>query len=364
MATNQITINFSPCSPAISYRVFYREIGDVSFIEWPVEFTSSPIVFEVEGPEGQLYEGYIVSVCEGDVIGPEVPWTGEPPISGEPGCCDPDVIDAVAETIIPDGSGSSSVGSGFLRLVYNVNMSGETVSDWNTFFGTAIFDSVVYSAGGTVVDLYTSGTMAMPGDRYFEDTTILKVLDFADCVTSVEGHAFLNAENLLEIDLPACATADDAAFASCSFLNYVNIPLVTIINAQLFAGCSALTNPNLIIGDVTFIDDDAFNFSGFTDINFPNCTFAGVGALRTMPNLSTVSLPSCTSVGIECFRGDNSITSIDLSSCTTMGPTTGDDDVFLLMTGNTLTLTIPTATATDGDVVTLQANNTVTLILV
>src|SRR6187549_2364241 len=136
MATNQITINFSPCSPAISYRVFYREVGDVSFIEWPVEFTSSPIIFEVEGPEGQLYEGYIVSVCEGDVIGPEVPWTGEPPISGEPGCCDPDVIDAVAETIIPDGSGSgSSVGGGFLRLVYNVNMSGESLNDWNTFFG-------------------------------------------------------------------------------------------------------------------------------------------------------------------------------------------------------------------------------------
>ena len=359
---NQITINFTPCSPATSYRVFYREVGDVSFIEWPDEFTSSPIIFEVEGPTDQPYEGYIVSVCEGDIIGPQVSW--ETVLCPPPeGCCDPTVIDAVAETIISDGSESGSL-TGFLRLVYNVNMSGESISDWNTFFGTTIFDSVVYSAGGTVVDLYTSGTFSMPGDRYFEDMTILKVLDFADCLTAIEGHAFLNAENLLEIDLPACVTADDASFASCNLLNYVNLPLVTVINAQLFAGCSMLTNPNLIVGYITFVDDDAFNFSGFTDINFPNCTFAGVGAFRTMPNLSTVSLPSCTTVETECFRGDNAITSIDLSSCTNMGPTTGDDDVFLLIVGNTLTLTIPTATATDGDVVTLQANNSVTLILV
>jgi len=55
---------------------------------------------------------------------------------------------------------------------------------------------------------------------------------------------------------------------------------------------------------------------------------------------------------------------ISLPSCATLGSTTGDDNVFVNITGNTITLTILTATATDGDVVTLQANNTVTLILV
>ena len=388
MATNQITINFSPCSPAISYRVFYREIGDVSFIEWPDEFTSSPIVFEVEGPDGQLYEGLLVSVCEGDVTGPEVPWTGEPPISGEPGCCDPDVIDAVAETIIPDGSGSSSAGGNFLRLVYNVNMSGESVSDWNAFFGNTSFTSVVYSAGGTVVDLYGSGTFnfgAGFSGLFTNNMTIIRVLDFADVVTEITGHTFTGAENFIEIDCPACTVVDSGAFFGCSSLTDVSLPLLTAISDQLFVGTTVLAN--LTLGDIITVGIDSFVGCGIPNLNFPDCTSAGLGAFRGMLNIGSLSLPSCTSVGEFCFEdmpniaivslpvctsvgqgafraNGPSLSNINLSSCSDLGGTTGNDNVFEFVVGNTITLTLLTATATDTDVTILQANNSVTLILV
>lgn len=78
MATNQITITFTPCSPAPAggYRVFYRPDGNVGpYREYPTGFTSSPIVFTDElDPPDQIYEGYLISNCGGGVFGDQVPF--------------------------------------------------------------------------------------------------------------------------------------------------------------------------------------------------------------------------------------------------------------------------------------------------
>lgn len=367
MAINQITIVFTPCSPAPSegYRVFYREVGEVDFIEHPDAFTSSPIIFQVIGPTDQPYEGYIVADCGDDLFSEEVPF--ETVLCPPPeGCCDPVVIDAEAETIIPDGSGSGSVsgseGSGFLRLVYNVDMSGESVNDWNVFFTTSIFDSVIYSAGGTVVDLYTTGTFTLTGSLFENNLTILRVLDFADCVVDIEGHCFAGCTNLIEVDCPACLTIANALFFNCELLTTVRLPLVTVIPSQGFAGTDVLNT--LVLGDVTTIGIDSFFACGIFTLNFPNCTTVGLGGFRFMPNIGGISLPSCTTIGDFAFQNVDNLGLISLPVCTDLGDTFGDDGVFDGITGQTITFTLLTATAGDGDVSDLQANNSVTLILV
>jgi BspA type Leucine rich repeat region (6 copies) len=383
---NRITINFTPCSPPPEngYRVFYREIGDVSFIEFPDEFTSSPIVFEVDGPTNQLYEGYIISDC-GDIVSEQVPF--ETVLCSElgDGCCDPEVIDAEAETIIPDGSGSSSVGGPFLRLVYNVNMSGETVDDWNTFFGTGIFDSVVYSGAGTVVDLYTTGTMSIAGSLFAENTTLVRILDFANCVESIGGSAFRLCTALLEIDLPALTSfGGSGAFFQCSSVTDVNIPLLTDTNVQTFAGCTSLANLNAPL--VTIVRVGAFTGCGIVSIDFPNCITIEDAGISGLPNLTSLNLPlvtsigedsmsfydslqvlnlpSCTTVGFRAFRFNNALTVLGLPLCTDLGGTAGDDLVFNFIAGCNIVFTLESTTAGDADVAYLQANNSVTLILV
>lgn len=387
MPTNQITINFTPCSPAPvdGYRVFYREVGDITYIEWPFAFTSSPIIFEVDGPTDQLYEGYIVSDC-GDFFGPEVPWVTSLPGSGSGFCCDPVVIDAEAETIIPDGSGSSSAGGDFLRLVYNVNMSGESLSNWNTFFATT-FTSVVYSVGGTTVDLYGAPPFTISANLFDGNTTIVRVLDFADCVVGLDGQVFRNCTALIEVDLPACAAILFAVFANCSAITTINLPLITAIPDQAFLNTTVLSTLNC--PDIITVGSDGMRGCGLANINFPDCITIANGGLAAMDNLvslslpnvttidevglsfadnlSVINLPSLVSCGIGAFRSNPTFvnyTTITLPVCSDLGGTTGDNEVFLGITGQNIVLTILTATATDADVVYLQANNSVTLILV
>lgn len=384
MATNQITIVFTPCSPAPvdGYRVFYREVGDVSYIEWPFAFTSSPIIFEVDGPTDQPYEGYIVSDC-GDFLGPEVPWETVS-CASVGGCCDPVVIDAEAETIIPDGSGSSSVGGEFLRLVYNVNMSGESLADWNTFFGISDFTAVVYSAGGTVVDLYISTTFTITNDLFFENTTIVRILDFAESVIAIEDNCFNNCTSLLEIDLPALLTIGQVSFFQCSSVTDVNIPLLTDVSIQAFAGCTNLAN--LTAPLVTIVRTGGFTGCGIVSIDFPNCTTIEAGGISGLPNLisinlplvttvgddgmsfydslTTLNLPSCTSVSVNAFRFNTALNVLGLPVCSNLGGTAGSDNVFNGITGQNIVFTLLAATASDTDVTILQANNSVTLILV
>lgn len=299
------------------------------------------------------------------------------------GCCDPVILTAEAETI--DGSGSGSSGGGdILRLVYNVDMSGESVSDWNTFFGVSYFDSVVYSAGGTVVDLHPVGTVTITAGLYEGNTQIVRVLDFANCVIDIENTAFRLCTSLLEVDLPALVTIGTTAFFQCTSVTDVNIPLLTDVSTQAFAGCTNLAN--LTAPLVTIVRNGAFTGCGLTTIDFPDCITIEDAGLSGMPNLTslnlpnvvtvgddgmsfydiltTLNLPSCTTVSVNAFRFNLSLTVLGLPVCSDLGGTTGDDLVFNGITGQTITFTLLTATAGDTDVTILQANNSVTLILV
>jgi hypothetical protein len=70
------------------------------------------------------------------------------------------------------------------------------------------------------------------------------------------------------------------------------------------------------------------------------------------------------------FIQNYSLTLINLPTITNLGSTVGNDNVFLDISGNTITLIVPSALMTcnsgnpDGDIQYLQANNTVTIITV
>lgn len=81
MATNRITINFTPCNPdpANGYVVSYRPTGsDEDLRVWPDNFFSTPIVFDDENDTaGTQYEGYIQGDCGDGQLGLNVPFVTE-----------------------------------------------------------------------------------------------------------------------------------------------------------------------------------------------------------------------------------------------------------------------------------------------
>lgn len=102
-------------------------------------------------------------------------------------------------------------------------------------------------------------------------------------------------------------------------------------------------------------------------VSLPACETAGNYCFYTCTAATTFDLPLLTTAGDYCFSDCTAATTFDLSSCTDLGGTTGDDYVFNVITGNTITVTCHAALLTcnegapDGDLCTLHANNTITV---
>jgi len=94
------------------------------------------------------------------------------------------------------------------------------------------------------------------------------------------------------------------------------------------------------------------------------------GAFQDCTELITAIFPACTSTSDSIFKTATALTTVTLPLCADLGGTTGDDSVFLNISGQTITLTIPTSRQTcnggapDGDIVALAAANTATIIYV
>ena len=121
------------------------------------------------------------------------------------------------------------------------------------------------------------------------------------------------------------------------------------------------------------LKDDLFNGLPIEQIldNQSNCIIAaGLRALANS-NLTTVDLPSVTTIGNKCFGNCYSLTYLSIPVCTAIGDDCGDNLVFNVITGQTITLIVSPyvmdcggSHVPDGDIATLIANNTVEIPLV
>lgn len=92
------------------------------------------------------------------------------------------------------------------------------------------------------------------------------------------------------------------------------------------------------------------------------------GVFKPCPLLTIADFDSVLIVPDSTFDGCTSLTACVLPVCTNLGSDQYDNNVFNGIVGNSITLTVPSAlmlnngAAPDGDILTLQANNTVTII--
>lgn len=116
-----------------------------------------------------------------------------------------------------------------------------------------------------------------------------------------------------------------------------------------------------------------FNGSTIEQIldNQSNCIIAAGGKAFANSNLQTVDLPSVTTIGNQCFDSCYSLTYLSIPVCTAIGDDCSNNNVFLDITGQTISLIVSPyvmdcggSHVPDGDITTLITNNTVSIPLV
>ena len=217
------------------------------------------------------------------------------------------------------------------------------VTDWNIFFdlpasGTS-FTSVLVS--GNTVSLYGGSGITLK-DSMFDDvnnygTHLISFIDNANCVIAAGYDVFgaynnLGCTGLTTVSLPACTSIGGLygyTFDNAISLTSVNLPSLTTMTDSIYTG-----------------------------YDFAHCT-----------SLTTISLPLVQNVSNSCFSNCYLLTSINLPSCTSLGSDVNDNNVFVAIGENTITLTVSDVLMScngglpDGDIQTLQSFNIVNIII-
>ena len=254
------------------------------------------------------------------------------------------------------------------------------VANWNTYFDLPTNGNPFISVTvvGDEVQLF-GGSNIVTKDSLFDQpdslgTFLLSVIDEAGCIIELGYDTFgqdsnSGCENLLSVNFPNVITAGNLCFYNCTSLTTIQLPSLITAGNESFNSCTSLTTINLPSLTTSGISCFSQN-SSLVTVNLPALLTANDNSFFNCDVLATINLPSLTTIGYGSFGSCISLTSISLPSCTNLGGTVGDDLVFVSISGNTITLTVPSALMTadagnpDGDIQWLQLNNTVTVVTV
>ena len=152
----------------------------------------------------------------------------------------------------------------------------------------------------------------------FDNCSSLRTVENIRNVTSIDGSAFYNCTNLIELDLGSCKIAT-WAFYGCSSLHSIGESAkCTSVDNDAFYGCSNLGKVDLSM--CTSVGSNAFNgCSNLENIDLSLCTSVGSDAFLKCSKLQSVNTSNCTYIGNNAFSGCSSITEVDLSACKSLG---------------------------------------------
>jgi hypothetical protein len=238
------------------------------------------------------------------------------------------VIEAIS--LINSGTVPTSLRLSFTSLEAADSFVGDAYSlaGWNTFFdlpanGTPFTSLSVLESG---VHLYGGADITLK-PNIFQAAPLTAIIDEGGVIIDAgNNNSFVSNVYLTIIDLPAVTVIGNNFANSCFILTTVNLPLLETMNGDFqFAGCSSVA---------------VFDF------------------------------PLLQNVGQVCFAACDTAEVFNLPSCVDLGGSVLNNSVFVAIAGNAITLTVPALLMTcngglpDGDIQYLQANNTVTIVII
>jgi hypothetical protein len=253
------------------------------------------------------------------------------------------------------------------------------VSDWNTYFDLPAYGNPYTSVIVTEneVKLYGGSNVIIKEalfDQADEVGAFFLEIEDTNTVVEIENGAFgynnnVGCQNLESASFGSVTVIGENVFSYCVVLSSISFPILTTLGVSCFSNCYVLNSINLPL--VTFIGNLSFTeCSGLTSITLPSVITVDDLAFYDCTSLLNVSFPVATTIGSGSFQFCYAITTMSFPSCINLGATVEDDAIFALISGNTITLTVPSALMTcfagnpDGDIQLLQDFNTVTIVTV
>ena len=156
-------------------------------------------------------------------------------------------------------------------------------------------------------------------DDLFTQTVMRTVTEIVDDgekppITSIGKFAFAYCSSLKTVNLPVATSIGDNAFLGCS-LTTVSLPKVTSVGSYAFLRCSITNAVNLPAA--TYLDAYVFMRGYVKSVSLPVATTLQ-GTFYYCYTVTTVSAPKATTVKNETFWACPQLTSVDLSSVTTI----------------------------------------------
>ncbi len=240
---------------------------------------------------------------------------------------------------------------------------------WNTLFDLPAHGTPFVSLSIIGEDVYLNNGGVGGQSLYCPIlTNSVTLVEFDDSssnyYTATDADTFNSCSVLELINMPQLFFVNPN-FASATWqLTTVSLPACAYISNNAFQGAGTSTAGLTVTADACLkIGIEAFYASYLILASFPIATDVYQSCFELCPLLQNVYLPLCASFHSSVFASCNALTSVDLWACDNLGGTVGDDNVFNLITGSTLTITVPIALQTcdagnpDGDFVYLQVNN-------
>jgi hypothetical protein len=220
----------------------------------------------------------------------------------------------------------------------------------------------------TSATIFSFPSLVITGAYCFYGCTSATSFSFPLVIT-INYSAFYYCTSATTFDFPSLTTAGNDCFSICSSVITFNFPSLVTAGDSCFDGCISATTFNLPLlttaGAYCF-----YRCTSATTFDFPSLTTAGYQCFGYCSSANTFSFPLLVTMDDYCFHSCTSATTFYFPVCNSLGSTTDNNNVFISISGKTITLTIPVALMTcnggspDGDIQYLTSNNTVTIITV
>ena len=242
-----------------------------------------------------------------------------------------------------------------------------SLDDWNTFFdlpanGTPF---TYVNINGKEIRLTGETGLVLKDSLFNNNSNILEITD-EGIIVKIEASCFLGS-SLTKIILPNLIECEHDAFNDNNSLTTIIFPKLLTAGTNCFASDTGIVTYDLS----SLVTAGSLCFDGLENllsINLPSLTSAGTSCFQGCIAVTSFILPSLITVGDTCFRNCYDVTSFYMPSCISLGTSVSNNNVFMNITSNNITLTVPedlmicNSGNPDGDIKYLTSNNTVTVV--